>query len=104
VETAEQSTLGNSKTCSNKRLLFIRGELFAIKGVIHPRGSPIGLYISITRVLYFILVVSTVNSIVQRKLTDFLLFYFIFGCLVNFLHFMDLSHGNCVQTMVLLHV
>jgi len=32
-----------------------------------------------------------------KELVDFLLFYFIFGCLVNFLHLMDFSRANCVQ-------
>jgi len=39
-----------------------------------------------------------------KELVDFLLFYIIFGCLVNFLHFMDFSRANCVQAMVLLYV
>jgi len=80
VETA-QSTLRNSKTCSSKRLLFIRWELFAIKIGCHSHQRFINTHINI-RVLYFILVVSTVHRIVKRKVTVFCNIFVIMYCTV----------------------
>jgi len=71
----------NSKTCSNKQLLFIRWELFAIKIGCHSHQGFTNTHINI-RVLYFILVVSTVHSIVKRKLTVFCNIFVIMYCTV----------------------